>query len=80
MRRVSEILPVAPSVRKAMRTPGHSLTAATRTACAKSKPVTESLSEAFTVYHTDPDWMQRNQPELFAWFEVVKKTGKAPTK
>jgi hypothetical protein len=30
------------------------------------------------VYQTDPEWMQSNLPELFAWFEEVKKTGKPP--
>ena len=45
---------------------------------AASKPVTESFPEAFALYQTDPEWMQDNLPELFAWFEAVKKTGKPP--
>ena len=30
-------------------------------------------------YQNDPEWMQNNLPDLFAWFETVKKTGSPPT-
>jgi len=45
---------------------------------AASKPNTESFPEAFAYYQNDPEWMQSNLPELFAWFETVKKTGSPP--
>jgi hypothetical protein len=46
---------------------------------AASKPATESFPEAFALFQTDPEWMKVNLPELFAWFEEVKKTGKPPS-
>jgi len=45
---------------------------------AAKKPATESFPEAFAIYQTDPEWMQTNLPELFAWLDEVKKTGKPP--
>jgi hypothetical protein len=44
---------------------------------ATSKP-TESFPEAFALYQTDPEWMSHNLPDLFTWFETVKKTGSPP--
>lgn len=45
---------------------------------AKSKPSTEFFPEAFALFHSDPEWMKANLPDMFAWFEVVSKTGKPP--
>jgi hypothetical protein len=38
----------------------------------------EKFPEAFAFYHTDPEWMKNNQPELFKWFETLRTTGKPP--
>ncbi|MBI2753361.1 MAG: DUF4157 domain-containing protein [Betaproteobacteria bacterium] len=45
---------------------------------AASKPATESFPEAFAYYQSDPEWMQTNLPEMFAWFETLKKNGSPP--
>lgn len=46
---------------------------------AKTK-VTEQFPEAFALYQTDPEFMKNNAPDLFTWFEELKKTGKPPKK
>jgi hypothetical protein len=38
----------------------------------------EQFPEAYSFYHTDPEWMKNNQPELFKWFETLRTTGKPP--
>jgi hypothetical protein len=38
----------------------------------------ESFPEAFAYYQTDPEWMQNNLPDLYNWFDYVKKNGSAP--
>jgi hypothetical protein len=48
------------------------------TGYAASKPATESFPEAFALYQSDPEWMKNNLPDLFTWFEAVKKTGSPP--
>ena len=45
---------------------------------ATEKPATESFTEAFSIFQADPEWMRVNLPDLFAWFEVLTKTGKPP--
>ena len=47
---------------------------------AEEKPATEFFTEAFMLFHLDPEWMRNNQPELFRWFDTYVKTGKPPTK
>ena len=41
-------------------------------------PEREFFAEAFQLYQTDPEWMGTNLPRLFAWFEVLARTGKPP--
>ena len=41
-------------------------------------PEREFFAEAFQLYQTDPEWMSNNLPRLFAWFEVLARTGKPP--
>ena len=50
------------------------------TSYAGEKPESEFFPEAFQLFQTDPEWMQTNLPDLFAWFEVLAKTGKPPAK
>jgi len=45
---------------------------------AGTKPAKEFFPEAFSLYNTDPEWMQTNLPDLFDWFEKLSKTGNAP--
>lgn len=45
---------------------------------AVSKPATETFPEAFAIYQNDPEWMQTNLPELYAWFETLNATGAPP--
>ena len=47
---------------------------------AGEKPESEFFPEAFQLFQTDPEWMQTNLPDLFAWFDVLAKTGKPPAK
>jgi hypothetical protein len=43
-----------------------------------TKPVKEFFPEAFSLYNTDPEWMQTNLLDLFDWFEKLSKTSNAP--
>jgi hypothetical protein len=45
---------------------------------ATEKPATESFPEAFALFQADPEWVQANLPDLYAWFEELTKTGKPP--
>jgi Domain of unknown function (DUF4157) len=45
---------------------------------AKSNPSSEFFPEAFALFHADPEWMKANLPDMFAWFEVLSKTGQPP--
>jgi hypothetical protein len=45
---------------------------------AASAPSTEFFPEAFAIYNADPEWMQNNLPDMFAWFEKLAKSGAAP--
>ena len=45
---------------------------------AKSNPSREFFPEAFALFHADPEWMKANLPDMFAWFEVLSKTGQPP--
>ncbi|MBV9880008.1 MAG: DUF4157 domain-containing protein [Gemmatirosa sp.] len=55
-------------------------------AALKTDPITayaqksneEYFAEAFAQYHQDPAWMQANLPKMYAWFETLARTGKAP--
>jgi hypothetical protein len=54
------------------------LKAAPVTWYAAAEPSTEFFPEAFAIYNADPEWMSTNLPDMFAWFESLAKTGKAP--
>jgi hypothetical protein len=45
---------------------------------AASAPGSELFPEAFALFHQDPEWMERNWPELFAWFRTLSDTGAPP--
>ena len=45
---------------------------------AKSNPAKEFFAEAFALFHADPEWMQTNLPDMFAWFQTLSSTGKPP--
>lgn len=38
----------------------------------------EMFPESFALYQLDPEWMKSNQPDLFAWFDTLTKTGAPP--
>jgi hypothetical protein len=42
------------------------------------QPAKDFFTEAFALYHTDPEWMRNNQRKLYDWFEKLTKTGKPP--
>jgi len=54
------------------------LNTAPMTKYAASKPATEFFPEAFAIYNADPEWMQNNLPDMFAWFDKLAKTGTPP--
>jgi hypothetical protein len=45
---------------------------------AESKPTTDFFTEAFAISQTDPEWLRRNHPSVYQWFESFNRTGKAP--
>ncbi len=45
---------------------------------AAKQPADDFFTEAFALYHTDPEWMKTNLPLLHAWFEQLGKTGTPP--
>jgi hypothetical protein len=45
---------------------------------AASNPGRELFPEAFALFHQDPEWMERNWPEVFAWFTTLSDTGAPP--
>jgi hypothetical protein len=45
---------------------------------AATSPGRELFPEAFALFHQDPEWMERNWPEVFAWFTMLSDTGAPP--
>jgi hypothetical protein len=45
---------------------------------AESKPDSEFFTEAFAISQTDPEWLRRNHPSVYQWFETFNRTGKVP--
>jgi hypothetical protein len=45
---------------------------------AASSPGDEFFPEAFAIFEADPEWMQQNLPDMFAWLTTLVTTGKAP--
>ena len=45
---------------------------------AASSPGDEFFPEAFAIFETDPEWMQQNLPDMFAWLNTLVTTGKPP--
>jgi hypothetical protein len=45
---------------------------------ASSDPPKEFFAESFGLYYTDPEWLQRNWPDLYNFFDALDKTGKPP--
>ncbi|MDF0668203.1 MAG: DUF4157 domain-containing protein [Nitrospira sp.] len=45
---------------------------------AEDKPGTEFFAEAFAISQTDPEWLHRNHPSVYQWFETFNHTGKVP--
>lgn len=45
---------------------------------AESKPDKDFFTEAFAISQTDPEWLRRNHPDVWQWFEKFNRTGKAP--
>ena len=45
---------------------------------AASSPGSEFFPEAFAIFEADPEWMQQNLPDMFAWLTTLTTTGKPP--
>jgi hypothetical protein len=45
---------------------------------AATDPGHELFPEAFALFHQDPEWMERNWPDVFAWFTTLSDTGAPP--
>ena len=45
---------------------------------AASSPSDEFFPEAFAIFEADPEWMQQNLPDMFAWLTTLTTTGKPP--
>ncbi len=45
---------------------------------AAGSPASEMFPETFALFQLDPEWMRTNQPDLFAWFDTLTKTGAPP--
>ncbi len=46
---------------------------------AASDPPKELFAESFGLYYSDPEWLQRNWPDLYNFFDAIDKTGRPPT-
>jgi Domain of unknown function (DUF4157) len=45
---------------------------------AAAKPASDFFTEAFSLFHADPEWMKSNIPMMHAWFETLSQSGKPP--
>ena len=45
---------------------------------AEKYPEREFFAEAFSIFETDPEWVETNYPDIYAWFVKLAQSGEIP--